>query len=109
MSSSPAIIRRVVVFPHPLGPTRTPNSPSRMFIEKSWPATNSPKCFVTFSRSIFAPPPPLHGAFREPRHEILLENNEEDDDRQGHEDRDRRELVPEHLRRLAGWAHAPGA
>ena len=49
-SSRPAIIRNVVVFPHPLGPTRMTNSWSRTV--RSMPATArvSPNLFSTRSR-----------------------------------------------------------
>src|SRR3990172_8929735 len=58
-SSSPAIIRRRVVFPHPDGPSRTRNSPSS--VERSTPltASTSPKCFVMFLVSTVAMRYPL--------------------------------------------------
>src|SRR3990172_3390499 len=53
-SSSPAIIRRRVVFPQPDGPSRTRNSPSS--VERSTPLTalTSPKNFLTFLVSTVA-------------------------------------------------------
>src|SRR5438094_4984443 len=44
--SSPAVMRRSVVFPEPEEPSRTRNSPSR--IDRSTPSTawRSPKCFL---------------------------------------------------------------
>src|SRR5262245_31228400 len=53
-SSSPAIIRSVVVFPHPEGPTRTRNSWSRTVRSMPATATTSPKRFSTFSRTTSA-------------------------------------------------------
>src|SRR5207249_1360201 len=53
-SSSPASIRRTVVLPHPDGPTRIMNSPSRISRSKSWTATVSPKRFLTPLKTISA-------------------------------------------------------
>src|SRR5439155_7302533 len=49
ISSRPAIIRRLVVFPHPEGPTRTMNSPSLMARFRSLTASTSPYFLVTWS------------------------------------------------------------
>src|SRR5262245_31963453 len=49
ISSRPAIMRRLVVLPHPEGPTRTMNSPSWMSRLRSFTAENSPKRFQTCS------------------------------------------------------------
>src|SRR5918994_5000757 len=59
ISSSPAIIRSAVVFPHPEGPTSTMNSPSSMPRSKSSTARVSPYRLVTFSRTISANVTPL--------------------------------------------------
>ena len=53
-SSRPAIIRRVVVLPHPEGPSITKNSPPWMVNEDSRTATNSPKRFCRFRTPISA-------------------------------------------------------
>jgi len=46
-SSKPAITRKVVVFPHPLGPPkRDTNSPFSTFKETFFTAANSPNFFV---------------------------------------------------------------
>ena len=50
MSSSPAIIRRLVVLPQPDGPTKTMNSPSWISRLKSSTAVTSPYFFVTWSK-----------------------------------------------------------
>src|SRR4051812_16298347 len=51
-SSNPAIIRSVVVFPHPDGPSIVKNSPSRMVKETSSTAQKSPNIFVTASMTM---------------------------------------------------------
>src|SRR2546421_6619289 len=54
-SSSPAMSRRMVDFPHPDGPTSTMNSPSWIWSEKSSTArTSSPNCLEMFSSTISA-------------------------------------------------------
>src|SRR5690606_24453667 len=49
--SRPAIMRRLVVFPQPEGPSRQTNSPSPMSKLTSLTALNSPKLLVTFLNS----------------------------------------------------------
>src|SRR5262249_59058984 len=49
-SSNPPIIRRVVVFPHPDGPSMLKNSPSAMSRERSSTAAMSPKNLETRSK-----------------------------------------------------------
>ncbi len=51
-TSNPAIIRSVVVFPHPLGPRSEKNSPSRIASVTSRTASASPKRLLTFSSAI---------------------------------------------------------
>src|SRR5438045_1106230 len=55
-SSRPAMIRRIVDFPQPEGPTKTMNSPSSISSETSSTAGAAPcpNTFVTRSRTIFA-------------------------------------------------------
>src|SRR5688572_6078475 len=53
-SSSPAIMRSVVVLPHPEGPSRQKNSPSRTANVESFTATKSPKLFCRFWTRICA-------------------------------------------------------
>src|SRR5207253_7976310 len=52
--SSPASMRKAVLFPHPEGPTSTMNSPSSISRRKSFTALVSPKVFVTWSYVTFA-------------------------------------------------------
>src|SRR5580698_2885812 len=90
MSSSPAIMFRVVDFPQPDGPTRIMNSPSAMsrliLSTASWP---SGKRLVTLSRMISATcysfttrrSLALDRAGRQPGHDAALEEHHEDDDR----------------------------
>ena len=51
-TSNPAIMRRLVVLPHPLGPSNEKNSPSRMTMSTSSTATTSPKVLVMPARWI---------------------------------------------------------
>src|SRR3954454_9990443 len=97
MSSSPAIIRRAVDFPHPDGPTRTMNSPSAtsrlIFLTASKP---SAKRLLTPSRTISAipfPPLSLNGARGQAGHDAALEEQHEDDDRDGHDHRRRGDVA----------------
>src|SRR6185295_7639276 len=53
-SSSPAIIRNVVVLPQPEGPSSTKNSPSAMVNDDARTAVKSPKRFCTLSSRISA-------------------------------------------------------
>ena len=50
--SNPAIIRSVVVFPQPLGPSSEKNSPSRIPRSTSWTALGLPNRLLTPSRAI---------------------------------------------------------
>src|SRR6059036_2147917 len=107
MSSSPAIIRRAVDFPHPDGPTRITNSPSLtsrfMSLTASKPSANR---LLTPSRTISAicvPSLSLHGARRQPGDDAALEEQHEDDDRHGHDDRSRGDVAGRRRElRLAG-------
>src|SRR5438874_12924340 len=53
--SNPAIIRRVVVLPHPDGPSIEKNEPPGISKETSFTATTSPKAFVTLSTTTSPP------------------------------------------------------
>src|SRR5438067_4272625 len=53
-SSSPAIIRKVVVLPQPEGPSKTKNSPSAIVNDDARTAVKSPKRFCKLSRRISA-------------------------------------------------------
>src|SRR4026208_1865136 len=63
ISSSPAIIRRLVVLPQPDGPTSTMNSPSAISRLKSSTAVTSPYFLVMWSNVTVAmsEPPPHRG------------------------------------------------
>src|SRR5689334_9476746 len=50
--SSPASIRKLVVFPHPEGPSNTTNSPSSISSERSSTTVSSPYRFITLSKRI---------------------------------------------------------
>ena len=55
-SSSPAIMRSVVVLPQPEGPSRQKNSPSRTVKVESFTAAKSPKLLCRFWTRISAMP-----------------------------------------------------
>src|SRR5580700_10135555 len=83
-SSNPARMRRSVVLPDPLSPSRVRNSPCSTSNDMDASTTCSPKRLPTFSsrRKVLMPSPslaglhfvPYLGIFRAPRH-ILPENN----------------------------------
>src|SRR5579864_689924 len=50
-ATNPAIIRRVVVFPHPDGPSKVTNSPSRTTRDRSRTAQTAPNAFPSPSRA----------------------------------------------------------
>ena len=58
-ASKPAIMRRVVVLPQPLGPSIEKNSPPGIVIVTSFTATTSPNRFVHgFDEDLPGRPPP---------------------------------------------------
>src|SRR5215469_4352215 len=90
MSSSPAIMLRVVDFPHPDGPTRMMNSPSAMSrLMSSTPTAPSGKRLLMWSRMISATVCSLSPVSRlaldragcQPGDDPPLEEQHEDDDR----------------------------
>src|SRR5262252_589283 len=96
MSSSPAIMLRVVDFPHPDGPTRMMNSPSAMSRLTSFtPIAPSGKVLLMWSRTISATVCSLDPvsrlaldrAGRQPGDDPPLEEQYEDDDRNGDDHR----------------------
>src|SRR6516165_87618 len=96
MSSSPAIMLRVVDFPHPDGPTRIMNSPSLMSrLILSTASAPSGKRLVTWSKMISAIVCSLGPVSRlaldragcQPGHDPALEEQHEDDDRDGDDHR----------------------
>src|SRR5262245_9302881 len=85
-SSRPATARRIVLFPHPDGPSRTRNSPSAIRSETSLTASTLPKrltrCLIRMSATRLLPPRvrsllerPGHGSLHEP----ALEDQEDDE------------------------------
>src|SRR5215510_12808860 len=93
-SSSPATARRIVLFPHPDGPSRTRNSPSAIRSETSLTASTLPKrltrCLIRMSATPF--PPSAHDSCAESSllerpghrslHEPALEDQEDDQHRE---------------------------
>src|SRR5690606_30147963 len=67
--SKPAIIRSVVVLPHPLGPRSVRNSPARMDREMPSTAVTFPNCFVSSTSSTTSTLPPRPG-FAQRMHDI---------------------------------------
>src|SRR5262245_27728001 len=69
ISSRPAIIRRLVVFPQPEGPTSTMNSPSPISRLRSFTAWKSPYTLLTFSNvTVAMAEPPRRAIHRGPMH-----------------------------------------
>src|SRR6188472_458327 len=105
MSSSPAIIRSAVDLPQPEGPTRITNSPSATSRLMSLTASNpSAKRLLTPSRTISAIPSPplsLDGARGQAGDDPALEQQNEDDDRDGDDHRGGGD-VPGRRRELRG-------
>src|SRR5215831_18514701 len=105
--SSPATRRRSVDLPHPDGPTKTQNSRGRMSRSMFSRTEVRPKDLAT-PRSEMAVSAvafmalTLHRAGGEARDDAALED--EDDERQGHDDRRRHDVSPGELV-LAGAAH----
>src|ERR687897_1690137 len=100
MSSSPAIMLSVVDFPQPEGPTRMMNSPSAISRSSSCTATvPSGNDLVTLSSTMSATSDSfqpfdrsaLDRAGRQPGDDAPLEQQHEDDDRNGDDDRGRRD------------------
>src|SRR6266571_1289667 len=80
-SSSPAIIRRVVVFPQPEGPSRIASSPSPTFRSRSATATIPSKLLASPLSSIMGGLGP-HRAERKPTNQVPLEEHQRKDGRQ---------------------------
>src|SRR3954454_11149378 len=85
-SSRPATARRIVLFPHPDGPSRTRNSPSAMRRETSLTASTFPyrltRCLIRMSATTLLPSPPvslLQRAGHRGLNEPALEDQEDDE------------------------------
>src|SRR3954471_1872741 len=90
MSSRPAIMFSVVDFPQPDGPTRMMNSPSAMVkLALSTPMVPSGYRLVISSRTMSAIESALHCAGGQAGHDPALEQQDEDDDRNGEQHRGR--------------------
>src|SRR5215211_945273 len=98
MSSSPTTIRSAVDFQDPDGPTRIMNSPSLMS-RSMFRTASKPSGYrlVILSRTISAirsySSLSLHGARGQPGHDAALEEQYEDDDRDGDDDGRRRDVA----------------
>src|ERR1041384_1510140 len=60
--SSPTIIRKSVVLPAPLGPTRPTFSPGLSWKDASTKRTCRPYCLLTWEKAIMRPPPAVSRA-----------------------------------------------
>src|SRR5215510_11500884 len=91
-SSRPATARRIVLFPHPEGPSRTRNSPSAIRRETSLTASTLPnrftRCLIRMSATPLLPPcaPICVSLLQRPGHRSLheptLEDQEDDQHRE---------------------------
>src|ERR1700722_12005741 len=79
--SSPAMMRKVVVLPHPEGPKRQTTSPAETARFTFLTAVNPPKCFVTPFSSIVDIRLSLDGAERDAAQELVLQREGHDDHR----------------------------
>src|SRR6476659_7964859 len=92
MSSSPTIIRSSVDFPQPDGPTRIMNSPSSTSMLMLFTAGKPSPYFLTmFCMSMAAMCSTLHCAGGQTCDDLSLEQQDDDDDRNGDHDRGGRE------------------
>src|SRR6187455_1935511 len=104
MSSRPTIIRKRVDFPQPDGPTRIMNSPSATSMLTSFTAGNPSPYFLTMRfMSMDAIGSPLHSAGREPGDDLSLEQQDNDDDRDGHNHGGRGELSERRVERVGAY------
>src|SRR6266571_3869810 len=109
ISSSPATIRSAVVLPQPEGPTRTTNSPSAISrLRSSTASAPPPYSFETWANLIEAISGPSRDAVRvslggpltldrargQPEGDPPLDQDEEDDHRQGGQGRARHQRPP---------------
>src|SRR5664279_3078046 len=79
--SSPAIMRKVVVLPHPDGPKRQTTSPAETLKLTFLTAVNEPNCFVTPRSSIVDIALSLDGAERDATQKLVLQRKGHDDHR----------------------------
>src|SRR5215470_13804137 len=93
-SSSPAIIRSVVLLPQPDGPTRTTSSLSGMSRSMLRTASISSKRLTTFRRATSAMWSALGSAGRESGNVIVHEKGVDDERRRGGNERPRHQHAP---------------
>ena len=102
MSSSPAIRRSSVDLPQPDGPTKTTNSPSRICRSTPWMTSGRQRICehprsVTSAIDRSASALALHGAGGQARDDPALEDEDQHDERQGHDHRGRHDVAPGQL------------
>src|SRR5262249_33575785 len=93
-SSSPATMRMVVVLPQPEGPSRTRNSLSMISRSSLSTATTPPKLLVTPLNLTDAMDSTLDGAEGQSAHEMLLDDEGEDHDRDASHEAGGADLAP---------------
>src|SRR5262245_12269048 len=96
--SRPAIIRNVVVFPQPDGPSRHTTSPAATERSTSFTATKAPNFLVAFLRSLvdMHATLPLDGAECHPAQQMILQEEGDQDDGNEEQGFDRRQKAPAH-------------
>src|SRR5688572_22657508 len=98
-SSSPAIIRSVVVLPQPDGPSRQTVSPAATFRSTSRTAASAPKCLLMRLSSIVDMAERASAFDRTEGHaaqQVVLQEERDQDDRDQKQRLDRREQSPAH-------------
>src|SRR5262245_61352194 len=94
MSSRPAMSRRRVDLPQPEGPTKTTKSLSAMSRLTPWIVSIRPNAFRTSLSTTLAMALPLDGAGGEARHDLSLEDEDENDERQRDDHGCRHDVAP---------------
>src|ERR1700729_2748574 len=79
--SRPAMMRKVVVLPHPEGPRRQTTSPAETLRLTFLTAVNEPNCFVTFLSSIVDIRLSLDRAKRDAPQKLVLQRKGHDNHR----------------------------
>src|SRR5262252_8870548 len=89
-SSKPAIMRRVVVLPHPDGPTNTTNSPSSITKFRFLTASTAPNDLLRLTSSMRAKGLSPYHSETEAAREVLADDEADDHQRDRDADRERR-------------------
>src|SRR6185437_13327454 len=92
--SSPAMMRKVVVLPHPEGPNRQTTSPAETLRLTFLTAVNAPKLFVTPRSSIVDMGLSLDRAERDAAQKLVLQREGHDDHRDQEQRFDRGQKAP---------------